>query len=140
MWLNYANTLGLCIEEGLKIYDSGIKSAVRDNTYQMSICLLSLVDILLEVVCDKLHVQQYFVKFIALNIKGLRYLKIMRVCHLWKPFSNMVFKKTRTRKVIAPFFVLLLLFVAMYGMIGFEYFQGKIKLDKEDNIILHSEI
>ena len=61
MWLNYANTLGLCIEEGLKIYDSGIKSAVRDNTYQMSICLLSLVDILLEVVCDKLHVQQYFV-------------------------------------------------------------------------------
>ena len=88
----------------------------------MSLCLLSIVDILLEIVCDVLPVHQRFILLIALNIKGLRYLKIMRVCHLWKPFSNMIFKKTRTRKVIAPFFVLLLLFVAMYGMIGFEYF------------------
>ena len=120
--LNYANTLGLCIEASLKICDSGMKLAVKDNTYEMSLCLLSLVDIILEVITDVLHIHPQFISFVALNIKGLRYLKVMRVCHLWKPFSNMIFKKTRTRKVIAPFFVLLLLFVAMYGMIGFEYF------------------
>ena len=93
----------------------------------MTLCMLSIVDIILEILCDAIC--NKFISIVALNVKGLRYLKVMRVFNLWKPFSNMIFKKSRTRKVIAPFFVLLLLFVAMYGMIGFEYFSGKIKLD-----------
>ena len=105
----------------------------------MFLCLLSFVDIILETLVERIETNDA-IKLLSLNIKGLRYLKIMRVAQLWLPFSNMVFKKNRTRKVIFPFFVLLLLFVAMYGMIGFEYFQGKMKLDNEDNILFINEI
>lgn len=103
------------------------------------ICLLSIVDIALQTINDHVSTSSLF-KTISLNFRGLRFLKVMRVANLWPPFASMVVKKSKTRRVISSFFVLILLFVAMYGMIGFEYFQDKIKMDTHGHIIKITEL
>jgi hypothetical protein len=62
------------------------------------------------------------------------------VALLWTPFAKLDYKLRQTRQVISSFFILLLLFVVTFAILGMDMMKDKLKMDEHGHILSKHEI
>jgi hypothetical protein len=61
--------------------------------------------------------------------RGFRLFRVFRLARRWKSFHKMMVKIGMTLKDIFTFFVLLLIMVFVFSLLGVELFQGSVKIN-----------
>jgi voltage-dependent calcium channel L type alpha-1D len=64
--------------------------------------------------------------------RAFRLLRGLRLFRKWKTFHKMMIKIAQTLKDILTFFVLLLIIVFVFALLGVELFAGKVRVDKDN--------
>ena len=67
--------------------------------------------------------------------RGFRLLRVFRLFRKWKTFHKMMVKIGQTLKDIITFFVLLLIIVFVFSLLGVELFGNSIKINLENEIV-----
>ena len=62
-------------------------------------------------------------------LKGVRWLKILRFMRMWKEFEQLVSKIVTQFQEVTTFFVLMLIFICMFSIMGENLFEGVVKID-----------
>ena len=72
----------------------------------------------------------------ALTIfRGFRLLRVFRLARKWKSFHKMIVKIGQTLKDIFTFFVLLLIIVFVYSLLGVMLFNNYVKVNNKQEIV-----
>lgn len=64
---------------------------------------------------------------LILILKGCRIFKFVQIFRLYKSFDVLYRKRQKSAKELYSFFILMLIFVMMYGMLGVELYANKIQ-------------
>lgn len=67
--------------------------------------------------------------------RGFRLLRVFRLARNWHSFHSMMVKITQTVKDILSFFVLVLVVVLVFSLLGVELFSNYVKLDKDNEVV-----
>ena len=67
--------------------------------------------------------------------RGFRLLRVFRLARRWQSFHKMMVKIGQTVKDIFTFFVLLLIIVFVYSLLGVELFSNYVKFDSDHQIV-----
>ena len=67
--------------------------------------------------------------------RGFRLLRVFRLARRWHSFHRMMVKIAQTVIDILSFFVLVLVIVLVFSLLGVELFSNYVKIDKDNNIV-----
>ena len=67
--------------------------------------------------------------------RGFRLLRVFRLARRWESFHKMTVKIVHTLKDILTFFVLLLIIVFVFSLLGVQLFNNYIKIDEKNRIM-----
>ena len=72
----------------------------------------------------------------ALTIfRGFRLLRVFRLARRWRSFHKMIVKIGQTLKDIITFFVLLLIIVFVFSLLGVQLFNNYVKVNDKNEIV-----
>ena len=96
------------------------------NLFDGSIVIISIVELIISMVNDQTNEEQD----VSLTyIRGFRLLRVFRLARNWQSFREMTVKIGYTLKDIINFFVVLLIIVFVFSLLGVELFNGQAKYD-----------
>lgn len=120
--INYVATWIFIAELLLKIFGLGVKMYFIDsiNQFDAVIVLFSIIELVLQMDYDE---SQTTAQVLTI-FRGFRLLRVFRLVRKWDSFHKMMVKISQTLKDIFTFFVLLLLIIFVYSLLGVELFSN----------------
>ena len=127
--INFVSTWIFLGEMLVKIVGLGILTYIGDsmNQFDAIVVIISLVELGLSSDGSE--------QGVTLTLfRGFRLLRVFRLARRWESFHKMMVKIAQTVKDILTFFVLLLIIVLVFSLLGVELFSKYVKVDKQGNI------
>ena len=116
----------------LKIAGLGIVTYVTDavNLFDGFVVIVSIIELGMEVASNSNNDDQESSGNMTLTIfRAFRLLRVFRLARQWHSFHRMTTKMMETAKDIAIFFILLLIIVLVFSLLGVELFNNYAKFD-----------
>ena len=131
------------MEMVVKVLGMGLKSYAMDsmNQFDAIVVIISIVEFILmigadpDLVVDAAEEEQKSENMSLTIFRGFRLLRVFRLFRKWKTFHKMMVKIGQTLKDIITFFVLLLIIVFVFSLLGVELFGNQIKINLDNEIV-----
>ena len=120
------------LEMIIKMIGLGIKLYFKDhfNKFDFFIILISTIDLALSLAFSNKSSSSLSV------FRGFRIMRILKLVKSWEKLQELLSTILNTLKDIRNFFVLLLIWIFAYTLVGVEFFAYKLKFDKENRLNL----
>lgn len=124
----------------IKVLGLGIHTYVSDslNQFDAVVVIISIVEIILLNQEKDLTYQERAENDLTI-FRGFRLLRVFRLFRKWKTFHKMIIKIGQTVKDILTFFVLLLIIVFVFSLLGVELFRNTATVNRYNQIVPHND-
>lgn len=115
----------------VKVLGMGLKSYAMDsmNQFDAIVVIISIVEFILMAGEQEVKEDEDGGNMSLTIFRGFRLLRVFRLFRKWKTFHKMMVKIGQTLKDIITFFVLLLIIVFVFSLLGVELFGNQIKIN-----------
>lgn len=123
----------------VKLLGLGLKSYLSDsmNQFDALIVIISITEFIMATdSSDNVDVLETGMEDTSITLfRGFRLLRVFRLARSWDSFHKMMVKIGQTIKDIMNFFVLLLIVVFVFSLLGVELFNNYVRFDDKGNIV-----
>ena len=131
----------------IKLFGLGLRTYFKDsmNLFDGSIVIVSIIELILLSLNNQTEPtssdqnQQKDQGASLTYIRGFRLLRVFRLARNWPSFHEMVVKLGNTLKDLFNFFIVLLIIVTVFSLLGVELFNGQAKFDDNNMVVTSND-